>query len=83
MLGDWGALASITSSAAFERERYAVQAIPTVETKGYMKYQYRMTTGILIESYQLELDWHNTEVDDLNQRPYHKICFQRRQIHVS
>jgi len=38
MLGEEGAdRISIASSAAFERERYAVQAMPTVETNGYGK----------------------------------------------
>lgn len=41
MLGDCG-LASIASSAALERDKYAVHAIPTVETKGYILSQYAM-----------------------------------------
>jgi hypothetical protein len=34
IFGDWGADLASGSSAALERERYAVQAIPTVDTKG-------------------------------------------------
>jgi hypothetical protein len=34
ILGDEGADLASASSVAFERERYAVHAIPTVETKG-------------------------------------------------
>lgn len=34
ILGDCGADRASASSAAFDRERYAVHAIPTVETNG-------------------------------------------------
>jgi hypothetical protein len=37
----------------------------------------------ILEAYKLELDWHDTEVDNLNHRPYHEIGFQCRQIHIS
>jgi hypothetical protein len=38
IFGEGGADLASASSAAFERERYAVQAIPTVDTKGCGKY---------------------------------------------
>jgi len=32
----------------------------------------------LFVTYKLELDGHDTEIDNLYQRPYHKVCFQGR-----
>lgn len=48
--GDWGADRASTSSAALDRERYAVQAIPTDETKGYGSIL-APTLGLGVEAY--------------------------------
>ena len=37
MLGEYGAVFGSTSSEAFVKERYAVQAIPIVDTNGYSR----------------------------------------------
>lgn len=36
-----------------------------------------------MESYQLELNRHDSEIDNLNQRPDHVVCFESGNIHVS
>lgn len=70
-----------TSSAEFVRERYAVQAIPTVETKGCAGVSIGRT-GKLGKTYNLVLNWHNTEVDNLHSGPDHPVGLQCGNIDV-
>ena len=37
----------------------------------------------LKDAYKLELDWHYSKVDDLNQWPDHEVGLESRKIHVS
>jgi len=66
------------------RERYAVQAIPTVETNGCYPSQqdYRITIR-KGGSYQLELHGHQAEVDDLDSRPHHVVRLDGGNVHVA
>jgi hypothetical protein len=58
MLGDEGADLASASSAALERERYAVHAIPIVDTKGWMDVNIMGFIERTGGAYQLELYWH-------------------------
>lgn len=63
------------------RERYAVHAIPTVETKGF-----DMLVVVIVYSlegtYDLVLNGHDTEVDNLHRRPDQPVGFERRDVDV-
>lgn len=72
---------AVASSAEFVRERYAVHAIPTVDTKGWNN----VSDGPVIRTgstYNLILNGHNSEVNDLNRRPNHPVGFQGRNINI-
>lgn len=70
------------SSAELVSERYAVQAIPTDETNGCQKVNMEDHRKEW-PAYNLELNWNNTEVENLHSRPQHVIGLESRQIHVS
>lgn len=63
------------------RDRYAVQAIPTVETKGWQQNK-RMRAKGSRNTYDLVLDGHDAEVHDLHRRPNQPVGFQGRDVDV-
>jgi hypothetical protein len=69
------------SSAELVRDRYAVQAIPMVDTKGWEKVSI-VNTKRRLDTHNLELNGHHTEVDDLHCRPNQEIGFQGGDVDI-
>lgn len=64
------------------KERYAVQAIPIVDTKGYKNVSNISKVSCASSTYQLELNRHQTEVDNLHSRPDNIVGLESRNVHV-
>lgn len=62
-------------------ERYAVQAIPTVETNGWDEVSKQVKQSMQ-RTYNLVLDRHNAEVDNLNRRPNQPVGLERWHVNV-
>lgn len=73
-----------SSSAELVKDRYAVQAIPTVDTNGWSDSQLAIRAFILHETitYNLELDGNDAEIQDLHRRPQNEIGFEGRQVDI-
>lgn len=72
-----------SSSAEFVRDRYAVQAIPMVDTNGCKFGQQPLVlSGTKGRTHDLELYRHDSEVQHLHQRPDHIIRLQSRNIYI-
>jgi hypothetical protein len=71
------------SSEEFVRDKYAVQAIPIVDTKGYKAGQHIEEYGsVQHKTYDLELDGHDSEVENLHAWPHHKVGLESWNIDV-
>ena len=71
------------SSEELVRDKYAVQAIPMVDTKGYQASQHIEEYGsVQHKTYDLELDGHDSEVENLHAWPHHKVGLESWNIDV-
>lgn len=63
-------------------ERYAVHAIPIVETKGWLGRSVSVRSPAKKKTYNLELNRNNAEVEDLHCRPKHEIGLEGWQVNI-